>query len=349
MINNSLGPLFSKFDHLQNEISNTLENVLEEHSNDIAILVRQAKSNVEKTIPEVLEVITTHLEESRDESAKFIDKKITEPFQELEKMKGDISQDIAKFKVNLQKEALKQDEIAKATIAETLLRADERFEIGKIEIKDIINLVRIDTEDIIKSLIKNILNENSNKIEQSTTIMEEAGTKLVNTLGNTIYLLEDSGKTFEGIVNMSDKVMPIDELELGILYGNESIVRSMKDMLLRAKEEIILITPEVITDFLYEIEKQPQITNYQIVSKITEEDIGLLTQLIKRGNVITKNYKGQDYWIAIRDNEELLFAPKIHNEKNIAFVTTNPKLYKLFYDIVERKVFAEMKAQDFAQ
>ncbi|MFW9922546.1 MAG: helix-turn-helix domain-containing protein [Candidatus Thorarchaeota archaeon] len=346
MINNSLGPLFRNFDFLQNEVKTTLEGLLEEHSEEVAKLTRHVSTLVESTIPDVLDIVTNHLEESRDESAKFINQKITDPFKELEKMKGYINQDIAVFKENLKTEAFKQDEIVKASIRDRIIKIEEKIDLSKEEIKDTIGLSLIDFEDIIQTLIKNVINENSQKIELTNTIMIEAGTKLENSLGNTIYLLDNTGKTFDGIVNMSDKVMPIEELEISILYGNVSIERAMKDMLLRAKEELILITPTVLTDFLYEIEKQPQITHYQIISKIEEEDVGLLTSLIKRGNVTSLSYKGMDYWIAIRDNEEILFSPKIHKEKNIAFVTTNPKLYKIFFDLTNQKVFSQMKAQE---
>ncbi|MEA2071088.1 MAG: hypothetical protein U9O98_07335, partial [Asgard group archaeon] len=219
----------------------------------------------------------------------------------------------------------------------------ESAELGKVELKDIISLTRIDIEDIIQSLIKNILNENSAKIEKISEITEKAAQKLENTLGNTIYLLDNAGKTFEGIVNMSEKVMPIEELEIEMITGNESIIRSMKDMLLRAQEELILITPTVITDFLLEIEKLPQVTQYQIVSNISGEDIGLLNVLIKRGNLSTMSYKGGDYWVAIRDNEEILFAPRVHKNKNLGFITTNPDYYDMFYEIVDKKIFQEMK------
>ncbi|MHA1367669.1 MAG: hypothetical protein ACTSP5_14835, partial [Candidatus Heimdallarchaeota archaeon] len=168
-----------------------------------------------------------------------------------------------------------------------------------------------------------------------------------NTVGNTIFLLDDSGKTFDGIVNMSEKVMPLADLEIEIVYGNESIERLMKDMLLRAKEELVLITPHINTEYLYEIEKQPQVANYQIVANITEEHVSLLTSLIKRGNVTTMNYKGMDYWVAIRDNEEILFAPKIHQDKNLAFYTTNPQLYELFHELVKQKIFSKMKAEQY--
>jgi hypothetical protein len=141
--------------------------------------------------------------------------------------------------------------------------------------------------------------------------------------------------------------MPIDELEIEFIYGNESIERSMRDMLLRTKEELILISPTVNTEYLYEIEKQPQVASYQIISNFREEDIGLLTSLVKRGNVSTMNYRGMDYWIAIRDNEEILYAPKIHPDKNIAFYTTNPNFFKLFFDLTNQNVFAKMKAQEF--
>lgn len=347
MINNSLGPLFRQFDFLQSEVKTTLGTLLEEHSEETTKFVRYVNHTVESTVPDVLEVVTTHLEESRDESAKFIDQKMTDPFKELEKMKGDIAQDISIFKENITKEAHKQDEIARASINDRLVKIEERIDLSKVEIKDLMSLSRIDFEDIIQNLIKNIINENSDKIEATTTIMGEAGNKLDDTLGNTIFLLDDSGKTFEGIVNMSEKVMPLADLELSLIYGNESIVRAMKDMLLRAKEEITIITPEILTDFLYEIEKQPQVTNYQLVSKIKEEDVSLLTSLVKRGNVNTMNYKGMDFWIAIKDNEEILYAPKIHPEKNIAFITTNQKLFQLFFDLTKQNIFSQMKAQDF--
>jgi len=347
MINNSLGPLFRNFDSLQSEVKTTLVELLEDNSEEASKLVRQVNVLVESTIPEVLEIVTDHLEESRDESARFIDQKITDPFKELEKMKGDISQDIGVFKNNIQKQAARQDEIAKASIMDRITKAEERIDLGKIEIKDTLSLSRIDVEDTIQALIKNIINENSERIIWTTEIMKEAGTNLENTLGNTIFLLDDSGKTFDGIVNMSEKVMPLAELEIEIVYGNESIERLMKDMLLRAKEELILITPTINTEYLYEIEKQPQVANYQIVANITEENVSLLSSLIKRGNVITMNYKGMDYWVAIRDNEEILFAPKIHQEKNLGFYTTNPQLYEIFYDLVKQKIFSKMKAEEY--
>jgi sugar-specific transcriptional regulator TrmB len=346
MINNSLGPLFRNFDFLQNEVKTTLEGVLEGNSEEVSKLVRHVNSCVDSTIPEVLEIVTNHLEESRDESARFIDQKITDPFKELEKMKGDISQDILLFKNNIQQEANKQDEIAKLSISDRISKTEERVELAKVEVKDTLSLLRIDVEDVIDSLIKNIINENSDKIEQTSAMLTEAGTTLENTLGNTIYLLDNTGKTFDGIVNMSDKVMPIDQLELEIIYGNDSIIRAMKDMLTRAQEEVILITPRVITDYLYQIEKQPQVASYQIISNIAEEDVSLLNSLIKRGNITTMNYKGEDFWIAIRDNEEILYAPKIDVEKNIAFYTTNPKFFKMFFDLTNQNVFSKMKVQD---
>jgi hypothetical protein len=346
MINNSLGPLFRNFDFLQGEVKTTLEQLLEENSEEVSKLVRHVNSCVDSSIPEVLEIVTNHLEESRDESARFIDQKITDPFKELEKMKGDISQDIFVFKNNIQQEARRQDELAKTSISDRLSKTEERVELNKIEVKDTLSLARIDVEDIIQSLIKNIINENSDKIDQTTSILSEAGTTLEHTLANTIYLLDNTGKTFDGIINMSEKVMPIDELELEIIYGNSSILRSMKDMLLRAQEEVIIITPRVITDYLYEIEKLPQVANYQIISNIAEEDVSILNSLIKRGNVTTMNYKGEDFWIAIRDNEEILYAPKIDVEKNIAFYTTNPKFFKMFFDLTNQNVFSKMKVQD---
>jgi len=347
MVNNALKPLFRSFDFLQNEIKITLESILEENSDDVTKLVRQANSLVASSIPEVLEIITIHLEEMRDESARFIDQKITDPFKELDKMKGDISRDILTFKTNIQKEALKQDEKAKASIADRLQKAEEKIDLSKIEIQDALSLARIDIEDLIQVLIKNVINENSAKIEQVTQILQEAGIVLENTLGNTIYLLDNTGKTFDGIVNMSEKIMPIDEIEVELIYGQKSIERLMKDILSRTKEELILVTPTIITEFLYDIEKQPQVANFQIISNIKEEDIGLLTSLVKRGNVTTMNYKNGDFWIAIRDNEEILYAPKIHKEKNVAFYTTNPKLFKMFFELTNQNVFSKMKAQNF--
>ncbi|MHA1220114.1 MAG: helix-turn-helix domain-containing protein [Candidatus Heimdallarchaeota archaeon] len=347
MINNALGPLFRSFDFLQSEVKITLETLLEDNSEEVSILVRHVNSLVESTIPEVLEVVTNHLEESRDESARFIDQKITDPFKELEKMKGDIAQDIMIFENNIKKEAYKQDEIAQASIHDRLIKTEERSELSKIEVKDTLSLSRIDIEDISQNMIKNILNENTASVEATTQILALAGLTLENTLGNTIYVLDNTGKTFDGIVNMSEKVMPIDEIDLELIYGNPSIERMLKDMLLRAKEELILITPTIYTDHLYEIEKQPQITNYQIISNIAEEDVSLLQSLIKRGNVTTMNYKGMDFWIAIRDNEEILYSPKIHKEKNIGFYTTNPKLFKIFFDLTNQNIFSKMKAQDF--
>ncbi|MBN1330770.1 MAG: hypothetical protein JXA54_14960 [Candidatus Heimdallarchaeota archaeon] len=347
MINNSLGPLFRSFDFLQNEVKTTLENLLEENSEETSVLVRHVNSLVETTLPEVLEVITNHLEESRDESARFIDQKITDPFKELEKMKGDITQDIHVFSENIKKEAYKQDEIAIASIQDRLIKAEERVELSKVEIKDTLALTRIELEDILQTLIKNLINENSSKIEQTSYFITEAGYTLENAIANTIYLLDNTGKTFDGIVNMSEKIMPIDEIELELIYGNSSIERLLRDMLLRTKEELILITPEIYTDYLYDIEKQPQVANYQIISSIGEEDVSLLASLLKRGNVTTMNYKGSDYWIAIRDNEEILYAPKIHKEKNIGFYTTNPKYFKMFFDLTNQNIFSKMKAQDF--
>ncbi len=347
MINNSLGPLFRTFDFLQNEVKTTLENLLEDNSEETTKFVRHVNSLVASSIPEVLDVVTNHLEESRDESARFIDQKITDPFKELEKMKGDITQDISLFGENIRKEAIKQEDVAKASITDRLSRSEERVELAKFEVKDALNLSRVEVEDIIQTLIKNVINENSAKIELTAKLLLDAGTQLENTLGNTIYLLDNSGKTFDGILNMSEKVMPIEELEIEFIYGNESIERSMRDMLLRAKEELILISPTINTEYLYEIEKQPQVANYQIISNFREEDIGLLTSLVKRGNVSTMNYKGMDYWIAIRDNVEILYAPKIHPEKNIAFYTTNPNFFKLFFDLTNQNVFAKMKAQEF--
>ena len=346
MINNALGPLFRQFDFLQNEVKTTLESLLEDHSEEASKLVRHVNTCVDSTIPEVLEIVTNHLEESRDESARFIDQKITDPFKELEKMKGDIAQDIQLFKSNIQREASKQDEIARASIADRVQKAEERVELSKVEVTDTLNLSRIDIEDIIQSLIKNIINENTSKIEQTTHLLSEAGTTLENTLGNTIYLLDNTGKTFDGIVNMSEKVMPMEELELELIYGNKSIERMMKDMLLRAKEEITIITPRIITDYLYEIEKQPQMTSYQIISNISEEDISLLNSLIKRGNVTTMNFKEENFWIAIRDNEEILYAPRIDLERNVAFYTTNPKFYKIFFELTNQNVFSKMKVKD---
>ena len=347
MINNALKPLFRSFDFLQNEVKTTLDNVLEENSNEVAKLVRQTNSLVVSSIPEVLEIITTHLEEMRDESARFIDQKITDPFKELDKMKGDISRDISTFKTNIRKEALKQDEKAKASITDRLQKAEERIDLSKIEIQDALSLARIDIEDLVQLLIKGVINENSAKISEVTQVLQEANIVLENTLGNTIYLLDNTGKTFDGIVNMSEKIMPIDEIEVELVYGQRSIERLMRDMLLRTKEELILVTPTIITEFLYDIEKQPQLANFQIVSNIKEEDIGLLTSLVKRGNVTTMNYKNGNYWIAIRDNEEILYAPKIHKEKNVAFYTTNPKLFKMFFDLTNQNVFSKMKAQNF--
>jgi len=347
MINNSLGPLFRTFDFLQNEVKTTLETLLEDNSDEVSKFVRHVNSLVDGSVPEVLEIVTNHLEESRDESARFIDQKITDPFKELEKMKGDIAQDIILFGENIKKEALKQDNIAKASISERMARSEERVELAKFEVKDALNLSRVEIEDIIQTLIKNVINENSAKVEQSAQLLTDAGTQLENTLGNTIYLLDNSQKTFDDMLDMSEKIMPIDELEIEFIYGNESIERSMKDMLLRTKEELILISPSINTEYLYEIEKQPQVANYQIVSNFKEEDIGLLTSLVKRGNVSTMNYKGMDYWIAIRDNEEIIYAPKIHPEKNIAFYTTNPNFFKLFFELTNQNVFAKMKAQDF--
>ncbi len=347
MINNSLGPLFRSFDFLQNEVKTTLENLLEENSEETSMFVRHVNSLVESTIPEVLEVVTNHLEESRDESARFIDQKITDPFKELEKMKGDITQDIHVFSENIKTEAHRQDEVANMSIQDRLVKGEERAELSKIEVRDTLSLARIDLEDILQTLIKNVINENSSKIEQTTYFISEAGYTLENTIANTIFLFDNIGKTFEGIVNMSEKVMPIDELDLELIYGNNSIERVLRDMLLRAKEELILITPTIYTDYLYDIEKQPQIANYQIISNIAEEDVSLLTSLIKRGNVTTMNYKGSDYWVAIRDNEEILYAPKIHKEKNIGFYTTNPRFFKMFFDLTNQNIFSKMKAQDF--
>ena len=347
MINNSLGPIFRQFDFLQNEVKTTLQNMLEEHSEEVTKFSRYVSTTVESTVPDVLEIVTTHLEDSRDESARFIDQKITDPFKELEKMKGDIAQDISVFKENIKNEAVRQDGIFRASIADRMPKIEERVELSKIEIKDSVSMYSIAFEDSITAMIKNVINENTSKITDTSNIIQEAGTKLENTLGNTIYLLDNTGKTFDGIVNMSEKVMPMEELELSLIFGNESIIRSMKDMLLRAKEELILITPTVLTDFLYEIEKQPQMTNYQIVSKIGEEDVSLLQSLVKRGNVVTMNYKGMDYWIAIRDHEEILYAPKIHAEKNVAFITTNPKYFQMFFDLTNQKIFSKMKAEEF--
>ncbi|HUT81738.1 MAG TPA: helix-turn-helix domain-containing protein [Candidatus Bathyarchaeia archaeon] len=347
MINNSLVPLFRSFDFLQNEVKTTLENLLEENSEETSMLVRYVNTLVESSIPEVLDVVTNHLEESRDESAKFIDQKITDPFKELEKMKGDIAQDIHLFADNIIKEAIKLDEIAKASIQDRLVKAEERTELSKIEVKDTLALSRIDIEDIIQTLIKNVINENSSKIEQTSYFITEAGYTLENTIANTIYLLDNTGKTFDGIVNMSEKIMPIDEIDLELIYGNGSIERLLRDMLLRTREELILITPKIYTDHLYDIEKQPQIANFQIISNIEEEDVSLLSSLIKRGNVTTMNYKGSDFWIAIRDNEEILYAPKIHKEKNIGFYTTNPIFFKMFFDLTNQNIFSKMKAQDF--
>jgi hypothetical protein len=59
------------------------------------------------------------------------------------------------------------------------------------------------------------------------------------------------------------------------------------------------------------------------------------------------NYKGMDYWVAIRDNEEILFAPKIHTEKNLGFYTTNPKLFEMFHELVKQKIFSKLKAEEF--
>ncbi|MBD3189509.1 MAG: hypothetical protein GF308_02645 [Candidatus Heimdallarchaeota archaeon] len=348
MINNALGPLFNQFDNLQQQMISSLEKLLEGHSQEITKTVRQTQDVVKNAIPETLEVVTLHLDESRDESAKFIDQKITEPFEELEKIKGDINQDLEVFQKNIKIEARRQDELGKKAIEDKTKRILEKIDLAKVEVKDSLSLTRINLEDAIDKCIKHLVNDNKDKIELTNTIIEEAKVNLSQTLGNTIFLLEDSGKTFDGIVNMSEKVMPIEELAIDLVHSKESIQRVIKDMLLRAKEELVLVTPEINTDFLYEIEKQPQITNYQIISHISEKDVALLTQLIKRGNVSVMNYKEKDYWIAIRDNEEIIFAPKIHDEKIIGFLTDNPHLFKLFYELTNEKIFTKMKVKEIA-
>jgi hypothetical protein len=179
--------------------------------------------------------------------------------------------------------------------------------------------------------------------------MKSAGVNFENTVANTIFLLEESGRTFDGIVKMSEEVMPIEDINLHIAYGNESILRLMMDMLMRAKEELQLITPKINNDFLYQIEKQPQMTNYQIISNISNEDVVLLSQLVKRGNTNIMKYEGEDYWAAIRDNEEILIAPIMDKENNIAIITENEKLYELFYEILKNHIFDQMKSKKIDQ
>ena len=51
--------------------------------------------------------------------------------------------------------------------------------------------------------------------------------------------------------------------------------------------------------------------------------------------------------IAIRDKEEILFAPRYHPEKNVGFITTNPKYFTMLQELANQKVFSKMKAEEF--
>jgi sugar-specific transcriptional regulator TrmB len=158
MVNNALVPLFQKFDVLQKSLKKDLEEVLEKNSQQITNTINQIEDKIKKTIPESLTVLTNHLEDSRDESAEFVDKKITEPFDKLENIKVAINEDIKIFKENILAEAYEQEKIAKQSLRDKIERTKDKVELSKEEIKDTVSLSKITLEDILEKLIKDVLN-----------------------------------------------------------------------------------------------------------------------------------------------------------------------------------------------
>ncbi|MFX1480888.1 MAG: hypothetical protein ACFFCI_22615 [Promethearchaeota archaeon] len=128
----------------------------------------------------------------------------------------------------------------------------------------------------------------------------------------------------------------LDVIDLNIYdYSNLKVskgqfLNNFREVLGRAKHKIMLTVPR-ITDLedleLYNIRSSVNMSISCYVDIGMTAHLDLIEEFDNFENIEIRNYKYQDRWAILRDNEELLFAAIGTRESNLLFIHTEDKTH----------------------
>jgi hypothetical protein len=130
-----------------------------------------------------------------------------------------------------------------------------------------------------------------------------------------VHLVEETEKTLNKIVDDSKFIKLPGYQRTFTVQGESNAINYARDMILRTKSTITIITPTLSPELLGTAKNVSSRTRLIFVTDIDLNRFGnSIKELMAKGNIRFKQYDRQDYWAVLRDREEVLFGPQVEKE-----------------------------------
>ncbi len=164
----------------------------------------------------------------------------------------------------------------------------------------------------LDSDVNNFLREKQTYYKEKMAVSKQ---KISEKIEASVYLLEETEKMLNKIVDDSKFIKLPGYQRTFTIQGEKNAINYARDMILRTKSTITLVTPTLSPELLGTAKNASSRTRLIFVTDIDLTRYGdSIKELIAKGNIRFKQYDRQDYWAVLRDREEVLFGPQVEKE-----------------------------------
>ncbi|MHA1304835.1 MAG: hypothetical protein ACTSPI_14150, partial [Candidatus Heimdallarchaeaceae archaeon] len=324
-------------DKLQSETENYAQNSYNSCQN----ITNNLKEVITNQIDETSEFILNTIQSCYDEHTKIMVEFQEEVSTELEKTKEDIEKIGGGFKEKLQvfnKNLGQKIEDEKEKIVSVINENKENMEKETSEMKEKVTAQIIEAEemqiDAIVAQVAAVIKEIDDAIMEHLSVLQEKALvyyQVINTREDELKQIDKAAANIriEGQHNVS------------IVVGEEAILASLTDIAMRARRELLIITPTVEERLIEEMSRFTKANRITLVSNFSSgKHHGALRNLKERFiGLKFKQYDKQDVYCAIKDGfDEAIFAFLTPDSTPVAIRTDNGLLLQIFKAAINKDV-----------
>lgn len=275
------------------------------------------KRDVKKDLAETVDTTTANLSENL---ANVLQETVEHCKSTTSSLKEELMTSISQFQ---------SDEIEKS-LDDYIQKLEDRFShiIGssKEKIKGSAKIIETMLSDSMKQL-ETSLNESitsldadiSNFLIEKRAYYKQRISSSKQTISEKIeaavFLVEETEKVLNQIVDDSKFIKLPGYQRTHTIQGQMNVINYARDMILRTKSTITLVTPTLTPELLGTAKNVSSRTRLIFVTDIDLARFGdTIKELIGKGNIRFKQYDRKDYWAVLRDREEVLFGPEVEAE-----------------------------------
>jgi exonuclease VII large subunit len=191
--------------------------------------------------------------------------------------------------------------------------------------------------------VTNFLNEKQVYYKER---MADSKQKISEKIEASVHLLEATEKMLNKIVDDSKFIKLPGYQRTFTIQGEKNAINYARDMILRTKSTITLVTPTLSPELLGTAKNASSRTRIIFVTDIDLTRYGdSIKELIAKGNIRFKQYDRQDYWAILRDREEVLFGPQVEKEDDefVAILSEHEGTVQIFEQFMNSQFVGRSK------